>query len=145
MTVPAAGYLLDTNVVSELRRNKPHGAVIAWLKTIPATHLFVCAFSVAQLQAGVENLRDRDAVKAGEIEVWIDAVCQSWSVLPLDADCCRQWAREMKGRPDALFEDAFLVATARVHALTVVTRNIKDFALFNVPTLNPFLYAHPSD
>jgi predicted nucleic acid-binding protein len=138
--VAAAAYLLDTNVVSELRRNRPHGAVIAWLKTIPAPRLFVCAFSIAELQAGVESLRDRDAAKADEIEAWIDAVCQTWSVLPLDSDCCRQWAREMKGRPDALFEDAFIIATARVHGLTVVTRNTRDFASFDVPLLNPFLY-----
>ncbi len=140
MTASAPGYLLDTNLISELRRNKPHGAIIAWLETIPAQRLFVSAFSIAELQAGVENLRDRDGVKADEIEEWIDAVCQTWSVLPLDAGCCRQWAREMKGRSDALFEDAFLAATARVHGLIVVTRNTREFALFDVPVLNPFLY-----
>jgi predicted nucleic acid-binding protein len=140
MTTAASSYLLDTNVIFELRRNKPHGAIVAWLKTIPAPRLFVSAFSVAELQAGVENLRDRDGAKADEIDAWIDAVCQTWAVLPLDADCCRQWAREMKGRSDALFEDAFLVATARIHGLTIVTRNAKDFALFDIPILNPFLY-----
>jgi len=140
MTVPETAYLLDTNVVSELRKGKPHGAIVAWIKTIPAPRLFICAFSIAELQAGVENLRDRDAAKADEIEAWVDAVCQTWSVLPLDADCCRQWAREMKGRSDALFEDAFIVATARVHGLTIVTRNTKDFALFNVPILDPFAF-----
>jgi hypothetical protein len=143
MTVPS-GYLLDTNVVSELRRNKPHGAVISWLRTIPAPRLFLCAFSVAELQAGIEKLRERDPSKANEIEAWeawIDAVCQTLSVLPLDADCCRQWAREMKGRSDALYEDACFVAVARIHRLTIVTRNTKDFGLFNVPMLNPFLYA----
>jgi len=140
MTAPPSGYLLDTNVVSELRKNKPHGAIVAWLKTIPETRLFASAFSMGELQAGVESLRGRDAAKSNEIEAWIGAVCQTWSVLPLDADCCRQWAREMKGRSDALFEDAFIVATARVHGLTVVTRNTKDFAPFDVPILNPFLY-----
>ena len=140
MTVPSSGYFLDTNVVSELRRNRPHGAIIAWLKTIPAPRLFVCAFSIAKLQAGVEKLRERDPLKADEIEVWIDAVCQTWSVLPLDAACCRQWAREMRGRSDALFEDAFLVAAARVHRLTIVARNTKDFALFKIPIVNPFLF-----
>ena len=140
MIALASGYLLDTNVVSELRKNKPHGAVVAWVKTIPASRLFVSAFTVAELQAGVESLRDRDAAKADELETWIDAACATWSVLPLDATCCRQWAREMKGRPDALFEDAFLVATARVHGMTVVTRNTKDFAQFDLPILNPFLY-----
>jgi toxin FitB len=139
MTVAESGYLLDTDVVSELRKSKPHGSVIAWLKTISAPRLFVSAFSIAELQSGVEKLRDRDAAKADEIEAWVDAVCQTWSVLPLDADCCRQWAREMKGRSDALFEDAFIVATARVHGLTIVTRNTKDFALFKVPILDPFV------
>jgi len=140
MMPSTAGYLLDTNAISELRRNKPHPAVIAWLKAVPAQRLFLSAFTVAELQAGVETLWRRDAAKAGEIEAWIDAVCQSWSVLPLDIACCRQWAREVKGRSDTLFEDAFIVATARVHRLTIVTRNTKDFDTFDIPALNPFLH-----
>ena len=140
MTASIAGYLLDTNTISELRRTKPHGAVLAWLKTIPAQRMFLSAFSIAELQAGVETLWQRDARKAAEIEAWIDSVCHTWSVLPLDVACCRQWARETKGKPDTLFEDAFVVATARVHRLTVATRNTRDFDKFGIPTVNPFLF-----
>lgn len=140
MTGSNAGYLLDTNTISELRRTKPHGAVLAWLKTVPAQRLFLSAFSIAELQFGVELMWERNAAKAEEIETWIDAVCQTWSILPLDIACCRQWAREVKGRSDTLFEDAFIVATARVHRLTIATRNTKDFDQFGVPTLNPFLF-----
>jgi hypothetical protein len=140
MTASAAGYLLDTNTISELRRTKPHGAVLAWLKTVPAQRLFLSAFSIAELQAGVEALWERDPAKAEEIETWIDAVCQSWAVLPLDIPCCRQWAREVKGKSDTLFEDGFIVATARVHRLTIATRNTRDFDRFGIPTVNPFLF-----
>ncbi|HEU5022170.1 MAG TPA: type II toxin-antitoxin system VapC family toxin [Bryobacteraceae bacterium] len=134
------GYLIDTNVISELRRNKPHGSVVAWIKAMAASRYFVSAFSIAELQAGVERVRDHNPAKAIEIEAWIDRICQTWSMLPMDAAVCRQWARETKGKSDALFEDAWIAATARVHGLTVVTRNSKDFDAFRIATLNPFAY-----
>src|ERR1700761_303948 len=140
MTASAGGYLLDTNTISELRRTKPHGAVLAWLKKVPAQRVFLSAFSIAELQAGVEALWQHNAEKAEEIEGWIDAVCQTWSVLPLDVSCCRQWARETKGKSGTVFEDAFIVATARLHCLTLATRNTRDFDRFGVSILNPFLF-----
>jgi predicted nucleic acid-binding protein len=108
----AGGYLIDTNVISELRRNKPHGRVIAWINARPASRFFVSAFSIAELQAGVERVRDHNPAKAVEIESWVDRICQTWSMLPLDAVVCRQWARETNGKSDSLFEDAWIVATA---------------------------------
>jgi len=136
----AGGYLIDTDVISELRRNKPHGAVVAWMSATPASRFFVSAFSIAELQAGVERVRDHNPAKAVEIDGWIDRICQTWSMSTMDADVCRQWARETKGKSDALFEDAWIAATARVHGLTVVTRNSKHFDAFRIATLNPFVY-----
>ena len=136
----SAGFLIDTNVISELRRNKPHGGVIAWMNAAAASRLFVSSFSIAELQAGAECVRDHNPDKAVEMERWIDGICQSWSTLPMDANVCRQWARETKGKSAALFEDAWLVATARIHGLTIVTRNSKDFDAFRIVTLNPFLF-----
>jgi predicted nucleic acid-binding protein len=131
-------YLLDTNVISELRRPKPHGAVLAWLQSVAATDLRISSVSIGEIQAGVENLRPSDERKASEIEAWLDQVAASYNVLPMDSIAFRRWARLMHRRSDALLEDAMIAATALVHDLTVVTRNVRDFSVFGVRTLNPF-------
>ena len=77
-------------------------------------------------------------LKAAEIEAWIDQVAGAWNVLPMDARIFRYWARLMHGRSDNLIEDAMIAATAHVHRLVVVTRNIRDFEALGVPTLDPF-------
>jgi hypothetical protein len=76
-------YLLDTNVISELRRPRPHGAVVAWLQGVADEDLHLSAATLGELQAGVEISREQDADKAAEIEAWIDQVAQTWNVLSL--------------------------------------------------------------
>jgi predicted nucleic acid-binding protein len=137
-------YLLDTNVISELRRAKPHGAVVAWLETVPDSALHISALSLGEIQAGVEKLRQRDAGKALEIEQWADRVEQTFAVLPLDGRIFRRHARWMFERSDHSYEDALIAATAQVHGLTVATRNVRDFTHFDVPLFDPFTFsAHP--
>ena len=131
-------FLLDTNVVSELRRNKPHGAVLAWLEGVADSDLHLSAVTLGELQTGVERTRGGDPAKAAEIEGWVERVAETFNVLPMDASAFRMWARLMRGRPDELIEDAMIAATARIHGLTVVTRNVRDFAIFDVPTFDPF-------
>ena len=131
-------YLLDTNVVSELRRTRPHGGVIAWLERVPDEHLHVSAVTLGELQAGVEITRERDPPRAEAIEAWIEQVEQTWNVLPMDGRAFRVWARLMHRRSDELIEDAMIAATAIVHNLTVVTRNVRDFKPLSVKTLDPF-------
>ena len=131
-------YLLDTNVVSELRRSKPHGAVVAWLNGVRDEDLRLSAVTLGELQAGVEITRDQDAAKAEEIEAWIDHVAASWNVLPMDGLTFRVWSRLMHRHSDELIEDAMIAATAIVHHLIVVTRNVRDFEMLGVKTLNPF-------
>ena len=131
-------YLLDTNVISELRKNKPHGAVLSWFASVAARNLHIPAVAVGELQDGVELTRLQDRLKAAEIEHWIDRIVRAFVVIPMDADTFRETARLMAGKPDDLFEDAMIAATARIHKLMVVTRNVKDFALFDVQVLNPF-------
>jgi predicted nucleic acid-binding protein len=131
-------YLLDTNVISELRKNKSHGGVLAWIDTIADEEIFLSALTLGELQAGVELTRRQDPAKAAQIEAWLDQVAGSYQILPMDGRLFREWARLMDGRPDQLLEDAMLAATARVHRLTVVTRNTRDFKLFDVPVFDPF-------
>ena len=131
-------YLLDTNVVSELRKPKPHGAVVAWLQSAAETDLHLSAVTLGEIQAGIELTREQDPVKANEIETWADLLSASYNILPMDSETFRLWARLMHRKQDSLYEDAMIAATAKVHQLTVVTRNVADYARFEVNLLNPF-------
>ena len=131
-------YLLDTNVVSELRRPRPHGAVLAWLRAVSDAEIHLSAVTIGEVQAGIEVTREQDPAKAAKIELWLEQVAQTINVLPMDVGTFRAWARLMHRRSDDLIEDAMIAATAVVHNLTVVTRNIRDFDRLGVRTLNPF-------
>jgi hypothetical protein len=131
-------YLLDTNIVSELRKPRPHGGVVAWLRSVDDADLHLSAVTLGEIQAGIELTRDQDASKADEIQAWLDLIAQSYNVLPMDGATFRKWARLMHRSSDTLYEDAMIAATAGLHQLTVVTRNVADFANFDVPVLNPF-------
>jgi len=131
-------FLLDTNVISELRRSRPHGAVVAWISKVAEADLHISAVTLGELQAGVEITREQDPEKAHEIEQWVDAVAASYSVIPMDVLTFRCWARFMHRRANSLSEDAMIAATAHVHHLTVVTRNLRDFKTFGAKTLDPF-------
>jgi len=131
-------YLLDTNVVSELRRARPHGGVLAWLESVADHDLYLSAVTIGEIQAGIEITRARDAERAAAIEAWLEQVAATYNVLAMDAPAFRHWARLMHRKPDRLIEDAMIAATALVHGLTVVTRNMRDFEALGAPTLNPF-------
>jgi len=131
-------YLLDTNIVSEVRKPRPNGAVLAWLANLRDEQLCLSALTLGELQAGVELTRRQDTAKAAEIEAWVDQLAESYQLLPMDEVCFREWGRLKAGQPDAIFEDAMIAATARVHRLVVATRNERDFKSFDVAVVNPF-------
>lgn len=131
-------FLLDTNIVSESRKPKPHGGVMAWLSAQEAATLYISAMTIGEVQRGIEITRTQDAAKAAEIEGWIEQIMVTGQVLSLDAAVCREWARLMHGKSNTLAEDAFIAATARVHRLIVATRNVRDFKALGVNTINPF-------
>jgi toxin FitB len=132
-------YLLDTNVVSELRKPRPHGAVVQWIEEVADVDLHVSAVTIGEIQAGIELTREQDESKAAEIEQWLEHVCASLNVISMDAAAFRIWAHLMHRASDTLYEDAMIAATAQVHKLTVVTRNVTDFKHFGVKLLNPFV------
>jgi toxin FitB len=135
-------YLLDTNVISETRKPRPHGAVLAWLRARGPEELFLSAITLLELQQGAELTRRQNPSTALDLDQWISSIAASMMILPADGDVCRETARIMVRRSPDLFQDAFIAATARVHRLTVATRNVRDFAHFGVPTLNPFAPIH---
>jgi predicted nucleic acid-binding protein len=131
-------FLLDSNVISELRRTKPHGAVLAWLNATSREDIVVPLIVIGELQAGVEIRRRQNPAKAAELAVWIDEIVLNWQIVPMDARIAREWGSLMERKSKVLFEDALIAATARIRQLIVVTRNVRDFAHFDVQVLNPF-------
>jgi predicted nucleic acid-binding protein len=131
-------YLLDTNVVSELRRPRPHRGVLVWLNGVRGSDVHIAAVTIGELQAGIEITREQDPSKAVELESWLALVARSYDVLNIDARVYRRWAQLMHRRSRDLSEDAIIAAVAAVNDMVVVTRNIRDFEPFGVTTLNPF-------
>ena len=131
-------YLLDTNVISELRRFRPHGAVLAWVERASPSSLFLSAVSIGEIQMGVEITRDRDPAKAAEIESWLEKIMQTFQVIDLDAASFRVWAKLLHRATEDRGLDAMIAATAIAREMTVVTRNVRDFKAFGVGVVNPF-------
>jgi predicted nucleic acid-binding protein len=132
-------YLLDTNIVSELRKPRPQAAVTSWLESVDDSDLHISVVTLGEIQAGIEITREQDAAKASEIESWADQVAAAYNVLPMDAATFRLWAKLMHRQSDTVHENAMIAATALVRKLTVVTRNVADFKASGVLLLNPWL------
>ena len=131
-------YLLDTNVVSELRKPRPNPAVVQWLAQVPNAQLFISAVTIGEIQSGIEITREQDAEKAAAIERWLDQVMRTAQIVSLDAEIFRLWGRLMHQKSNTLIEDAMIAASALSHQFTVVTRNVNDFRAFGVSVFNPF-------
>ena len=93
-------FLLDTNVVAELRKPRPHGAVRAWILGLPDPALFLCGVTLGEIQAGIELIRSQDQPKADALEVWLDRVAAAYNMLPIDGVILREWARLMHRQSD---------------------------------------------
>jgi predicted nucleic acid-binding protein len=102
------------------------------------------AVTLGEIQAGIEITREQNSAKAAELDTWAKQVAAVYNVLPMDTETFRLWAKLMHRRSDTVFEDAMIAACALQHKFTVVTRNVRDFALFQVPLVNPFAAAAAS-
>ena len=136
-------FLLDTNVVSELRKSrsgKAHPKVTAWAAKVPAGSLYLSAITLLELEMGVLQIERRDPAQGAIIRAWLDGqVLPAFAgrVLAVDTTVALQCARLHV--PDRLSErDAMIAATAMVHGMTVVTRNVGDFKSSGVPVLDPW-------
>jgi len=105
---------------------------------IPDDKLYLCAVTLAEIQAGIEITREQDPIIAATIEAWADQLAASSQILPMDTAAFRLWAKLMHRQSDTVYEDAMIAACALAHRLTVVTRNVRGFKRFHVALLNPF-------
>ena len=108
------------------------------MNTVKPADVRLPAVVVGELQTGIERVRQHDAAKASQFDIWLTRVLQTYSIIPMDGETFRIWARLMISKQEHLYEDAMIAATALQHGLTVVTRNITDFEQFPAPLLNPF-------
>lgn len=136
-------FLLDTNVVSELRKAKAGKAdanVVAWASAVSCGSLFISAITVLELEMGVLQFERRDAAQGAILREWLDRhVLPAFHdrILPLDTAVAQRCARLHVPDPRAE-RDALIAAMALVHGMTVVTRHVGDFAPTGVPLLNPW-------
>ncbi|HKW02942.1 MAG TPA: type II toxin-antitoxin system VapC family toxin [Vicinamibacterales bacterium] len=134
-------FLLDTNVVSELRRgDAANPGVIKWFDDQSPRELFLSAITVGEIRQGIEQLRARDARQSMFLDRWLKGLVEFYEdrLLYVDGDVAEEWGR-MRARRGAPVVDALIAATARVHDLTIVTRNMRDFRVLGVRVLNPWL------
>lgn len=134
------GYLLDTHILSETRKLRPHGGVLAWLKAQRDENLYLPALVFGEIQSGIENTRRTDPQRAEHLSSWVKELQGHPRILSMDASCFRAWAVMMWKKSPELAFDAMIAATAQVHGLTVATRNVRHFATFDVSVINPFEY-----
>lgn len=112
-----------------------------WLDSMSQNQLFLSAVTIGEIQLGIEKQREeRDLAMVAALENWLGQVVDSYTVMPVSREIFTEWAHIYYGKSDELYEDAIIAATARVHGMTVATRNERDFAQFPVEIYNPFDY-----
>lgn len=134
-----AAYLLDTNVVSELRKPTPHPAVADWHARHAGAEAYLSVLVVGEIRQGIQRIRSRDRRRAEMLERWLTGLLSAYRsrILPVTVEIAQEWGRmNAAARPPAV--DGLLAATAKVHRLTLVTRNVADVARTGVAVLNPF-------
>lgn len=133
-------YLLDTNVISELRKGERADAnVTAWFADVAEEEIFLSVLTIGEIRRGIESVRHRDSDSAASLDRWLALLSEVHGdrILPIDRAITEEWGR--MNVPDPLpVVDGLLAATAWVLGLTMVTRNVVDVAVTGIELLNPF-------
>ena len=132
-------YLLDTNIVSELRERDPDPRVLTWYEKARPTEIFLSVLTIGEIRLGIERLRGKDAAQARRLEQWLRGLHTAYSdhIIGVDTETAEEWGRI--NVPDPLpVIDGLLAASAKVRGWTLVTRNTSDVASSGVQMLNPF-------
>lgn len=130
----------DTNVLSETRKRQPAVGVADWITSTPADRMHVSVLTLGEIEQGISRIRGRgDQYQAAALERWLRDVESGFEdrILPVTLPVAAAWGRQQYARPLPVI-NALIAATAQVHGMTVVTRNIKDFELTGVQVFNPF-------
>ena len=132
-------FLLDTNVISEIRKPAPNASVKAWIDSVNGAELFLSVLVVGEIRQGVERLRRRDAARAIVYERWLETLHDAYAdrILPITAEIAEEWGRINAVSPVPVI-DGLEAATAKVMQMTLVTRNTSDVARTGAALLNPF-------
>jgi predicted nucleic acid-binding protein len=135
-------YLLDTVVISELRKRQPAREVADWLSGCSEQNLFLSVITIGEIQRGIAAKRSGDAPFTEELQRWLETLLRLYGdrVLPMTAEIALRWG-ELSWRAGHGGADLLIAATALHHNLTVVTRNVRHFEPLGVPVLNPFAKA----
>lgn len=133
-------YLLDTNIISELRKaDRANARVIAWFESISDEDVYLSVLVLGEIRQGVERVRPQDPSKAVALEGWLARVEKAFGprILAVTLAVAEEWGRMNSARSLPVV-DSLLAATARVHGLTLVTRNTRDVTGTGTPCLDPF-------
>jgi len=133
-------YLIDTNVLSETRKRQPSPGVAGWITATPPGRMYISVLTMGEIEQGIARIRGRgDWQQAVSLEQWLAKVEAAFAdrILSLTLPVAKTWGRQSHARPLPVV-DALIAATAQVHGLTVVTRNVKDYEHAGVQVLNPF-------
>lgn len=133
-------YLIDTNVISEVRKGgKCDPNVAAWWESVDDADIYLSVLVLGEIRKGVERARSNDPVRARALEKWLTTVVESFAerILPVDQAVADEWGRMSAKRPVSTV-DALLAASAKVHGMTLATRNVSDVADLGADFINPF-------
>jgi hypothetical protein len=133
-------FLLDTNVVSELRKKLPDQNLVAWHKRHTQARAYISTLVVGEIRQGIERLRPRDPRQAEALDRWLTGLLAAYQdrILPVDVEVAQEWGRLSAAPQPPPVVDGLMAATAKVHKLTLVTRNVADVARVGIAVLNPF-------